>query len=147
MDLRPVYLVQPEPEARTFSRRTLVVGLATAALGGAAVGTWVGARWLGTPTVPDRRIDPAVQWAMDLQNGPPHTLLADHLGFLSVLGGHPTDADLLLDGVRCLVDFTRDSAMSNEQSRALSQNIASAIIASGTKHSELLAISRELSKR
>ncbi len=34
-----------------------------------------------------------------------------------------------------------------EQSRALSQNIASAIIASGTKHSELLAISRELSKR
>ncbi|MBI5850636.1 MAG: hypothetical protein HZB39_06285 [Planctomycetes bacterium] len=140
VELKPVYLVQPEPEARTFSRRTLVLGLAAAALGGAAVGSVTTGAVLGWKRSP--ALDAQVQWAIDLQEGPIDELRARHLDFLAIVAGFPSHASLLRSGLRRLGHAVDDPNLPDSESRALAQALRTAIDALRTSDPELLEIAR-----
>lgn len=140
MDLEPVYLVQPEPEARTFSRRTLVLGLAAAALGGTAVESLTTGTVLGWKRSP--ALDAQVRWAIELQEGRIEALRSQHLDFLAIVAGFPSHVSLLRPGLRKLGHAVDDPDLSAAESRALARALSTAIEALRTSDEELLEIAR-----
>ncbi|MBI5850631.1 MAG: hypothetical protein HZB39_06260 [Planctomycetes bacterium] len=120
------------------------MGLAAAALGGAAVGSVTTGSLLGWSGPP--AVDAQVRWAIDLQDGPQEQLLARHADFLAVFSTHPEDVELLMPGLMALVnEAARPDGIADQQ--GVARRICAAIAALRNPDEQLAEIARRLRNR
>ncbi|MCC6784219.1 MAG: hypothetical protein IT457_15360 [Planctomycetes bacterium] len=109
MELKPVYLLAPEPEPRRVSRRALLVFAPFAALFGFGIGAWVGSRRPGG-SVPGRASSAEIEWALGLQRGDAAELRAHAIDFLAIVARHPASIAEFEPGLRQLAATEGDAA-------------------------------------
>jgi hypothetical protein len=100
MRFDPVYLVAPEPEPPTVSRRCFLAVALGAATAGIGIGAFIGSRWTrnprssetsgGRPTAPN----PNLGWALELSTRSPGAIADSRGPFLAVLWEHSDEAEL-----------------------------------------------------
>ncbi|MCC6784224.1 MAG: hypothetical protein IT457_15385 [Planctomycetes bacterium] len=104
MELKPVYLLAPEPEPRRVSRRALVLGAFAAFTCGFGAG--VAVRRVSRPVGPAVD-DAALQWARALQEEPIEVLEREATSFLAVVAT-TRDASLGV-GIERLAEWAIDA--------------------------------------
>jgi hypothetical protein len=102
MQLRPVFLLAPEPERRP-TRRRFVAFCATFAAAGGVLG-FAAARWTSPAVATPRPVDPRIAWARRLAVGPLESLWSHWDGYLAVVAWHGGTHRELWRGVRLLAE-------------------------------------------
>jgi hypothetical protein len=147
--LEPVYLVQPDPAPapapRVVSRRSLVIGALSAALGGATLGAL--ARRVVRPAAAARHQDPRVQWALDLQRGGLTELVERHLDFLAIVSAFPTNATEFEPGLYRLIEVVEAGGSRGVAAGALASSIRSALDTMDPRAEPVVELRRRLDRR
>ncbi len=120
MELKPVFLLAPEPDPRpdrpALSRRALLAGLLGTAAGGAALGWFLRGTIADSPPSTPAPMNAALVWALALQDAPIANLERESLSFLAVVVS--TRSTALRNGVTRLAEWAMTDRSARSSDRA-----------------------------